>query len=110
MNPVRKRHGQKQPPSEPVHCDFCSKPSTEVEKLFAGSEGVHICNECLDVCHEIILDFEEYPETDKSAMDDNSSYLCAFCGKGRDDVEHLIAGPTVYICNECIGRFQEDAG
>jgi len=27
---------------------------------------------------------------------------CSFCGKGQDDVRKLIAGPTVYICDECI--------
>ncbi len=27
---------------------------------------------------------------------------CSFCGKSRDEVVKLIAGPTVYICNECI--------
>lgn len=27
---------------------------------------------------------------------------CSFCGKSRDQVEKLIAGPGVYICNECI--------
>ena len=27
---------------------------------------------------------------------------CSFCGKSRDSVEKLIAGPNVYICNECI--------
>lgn len=27
---------------------------------------------------------------------------CSFCGKNREDVEKLIAGPSVYICNECI--------
>src|SRR5208282_457158 len=27
---------------------------------------------------------------------------CSFCGKGQDEVKKLIAGPTVYICNECI--------
>jgi ATP-dependent Clp protease ATP-binding subunit ClpX len=28
--------------------------------------------------------------------------LCSFCGKSQDDVRKLIAGPTVYICDECI--------
>ena len=28
--------------------------------------------------------------------------LCSFCGKGQDEVKKLIAGPTVYICDECI--------
>jgi len=27
---------------------------------------------------------------------------CSFCGKGQDDVRKLIAGPTVYICDECV--------
>ncbi|HXN06710.1 MAG TPA: ATP-dependent Clp protease ATP-binding subunit ClpX [Nitrospiria bacterium] len=27
---------------------------------------------------------------------------CSFCGKGREEVRKLIAGPTVYICDECI--------
>lgn len=28
---------------------------------------------------------------------------CSFCGKERDSVEKLVAGPGVYICNECVG-------
>ncbi len=28
--------------------------------------------------------------------------LCSFCGKGQDEVKKLIAGPAVYICDECI--------
>lgn len=31
-----------------------------------------------------------------------SNLRCSFCGKGHDDVKKLIAGPDVYICNECI--------
>ncbi|MGH9764623.1 MAG: ClpX C4-type zinc finger protein [Blastocatellia bacterium] len=27
---------------------------------------------------------------------------CSFCGKSQSDVETLIAGPLVYICNECV--------
>ena len=27
---------------------------------------------------------------------------CSFCGKNQEDVEKLIAGPDVYICDECI--------
>jgi ATP-dependent Clp protease ATP-binding subunit ClpX len=27
---------------------------------------------------------------------------CSFCGKSQDAVRRLIAGPAVYICNECI--------
>ena len=27
---------------------------------------------------------------------------CSFCGKVQDEVKKLIAGPSVYICNECV--------
>ena len=30
------------------------------------------------------------------------SLRCSFCGKGKGDVEKLIAGPRVFICNECV--------
>jgi ATP-dependent Clp protease ATP-binding subunit ClpX len=34
---------------------------------------------------------------------DRTTYLrCSFCGKTQDEVKKLVAGPTVYICNECI--------
>lgn len=32
----------------------------------------------------------------------DSLLRCSFCGKSRDEVKKLIAGPTVYICDECV--------
>ena len=32
-----------------------------------------------------------------------SNLTCSFCGKSQKEVKKLIAGPTVYICDECIG-------
>ena len=34
--------------------------------------------------------------------EDQTSLSCSFCGKGQKEVKKLIAGPTVYICDECI--------
>ena len=34
-------------------------------------------------------------------------FHCSFCGKGQDQVRKLIAGPEVYICDECIGLCNE---
>ena len=33
----------------------------------------------------------------------DANLRCSFCGKSRDQVRKLIAGPTVYICDECVG-------
>ncbi len=36
------------------------------------------------------------------ARETNGVLKCSFCGKSQNDVRKLIAGPTVYICDECI--------
>ncbi|MBU5439980.1 ATP-dependent Clp protease ATP-binding subunit ClpX [Tissierella sp. MSJ-40] len=38
---------------------------------------------------------------------DDKQLRCSFCGKPQDQVRRLIAGPNVYICNECIELCQE---
>ncbi len=37
----------------------------------------------------------------------SASLCCSFCGKSQKEVKKLIAGPTVYICDECIGLCNE---
>ncbi|MBF0558549.1 MAG: ATP-dependent Clp protease ATP-binding subunit ClpX [Nitrospirae bacterium] len=37
----------------------------------------------------------------------DASLKCSFCGKGQDEVKKLIAGPAVYICDECVGLCNE---
>ncbi|MGD9950913.1 MAG: ATP-dependent Clp protease ATP-binding subunit ClpX, partial [Desulfobulbus sp.] len=37
----------------------------------------------------------------------NIACVCSFCGKGQEEVGKLIAGPNVYICDECIGLCNE---
>src|SRR5260370_794989 len=45
----------------------------------------------------------ELREAVMAKHDDRSGNLvCSFCGKSQDEVRKLIAGPTVYICDECI--------
>lgn len=40
-------------------CSFCSKGKSDVSKLIAGPNDVYICNECIDLCNEIIREEEE---------------------------------------------------
>ncbi|MBN1655247.1 MAG: ATP-dependent Clp protease ATP-binding subunit ClpX [Deltaproteobacteria bacterium] len=39
---------------------------------------------------------------DRRREDNHGSLQCSFCGKSQKEVKKLIAGPTVYICDECI--------
>lgn len=37
-------------------CSFCGKSQNEVRKLIAGPKGIYICDECIDICNELIGD------------------------------------------------------
>ena len=37
-------------------CSFCGKPKELVNRLVAGPNGIYICDECVDICREIILE------------------------------------------------------
>ena len=39
-----------------IRCSFCGKSQDQVKKLIAGPEGVFICDECIEVCMEIVED------------------------------------------------------
>jgi len=40
--------------SHKYQCSFCGKSQEQVHRLIAGPDGVYICNECIDLCREII--------------------------------------------------------
>ncbi len=39
---------------------------------------------------------------DKNSKDDEKLLYCSFCGKSQNEVRKLIAGPSVYVCDECV--------
>ena len=45
---------------EKVRCSFCNKTQDQVRKMIAGPGGVYICDECIDICSDIIE--EEYED------------------------------------------------
>lgn len=55
-------------------CSFCGKPQEMVRKLIAGPNGAYICDECVDICAEII---------EEELMDDE------FDGKKEDESEQI---------------------
>ena len=52
-----------------VRCSFCNKPQSQVRKLIAGPNGAYICDECIEVCSEIIEEEFEYDD-DRREFDD----------------------------------------
>ena len=52
------------PAEKTLYCSFCGKSQNEVKKLIAGP-SVYICDECIDLCNDIIRDELLAPEQDK---------------------------------------------
>lgn len=48
-------------------CSFCAKPSSAVEKVIAGP-GVYICNECVELCNDILRSDEGEPSTSDARL------------------------------------------
>ena len=41
-------------PEEKIRCSFCGKNQDQVRKMIAGTNGVYICDECIELCSEIL--------------------------------------------------------
>jgi hypothetical protein len=132
-------------------CSFCGKEAREIFGLAGVTyRNVRICDECINVCLEIIVEETAWADHDADRLDEriNDRELvaqlvrrlaagkrgnrlintlakaiarsadasnvpqrfgfleCSFCDKPQDEAMKLIAGPTAYICEGCIG----DAG
>jgi ATP-dependent Clp protease ATP-binding subunit ClpX len=46
----------RRPPTAGRRCSFCGKREQQVERMIASKNGVHICNECVALCNEIIAE------------------------------------------------------
>jgi nucleoid-associated protein EbfC len=47
-------------------------------------------------------DDEDYDEEDEDEDGAEGAVACSFCGKSQEEARKLVAGPNVYICDECI--------
>jgi ATP-dependent Clp protease ATP-binding subunit ClpX len=78
---------------KPLSCSFCGRYQTEVKKLIAGP-SVFICNECIELCHNILKDDTEEKQKSigfklpkpKEIYDFLNSYII-----GQDEAKKIIA-------------------
>ena len=56
-----------------IRCSFCNKTQDQVRKLIAGPSGVYICDECVDICADIIE--EEYEDEEEIIDSDDINLL-----------------------------------
>ncbi len=53
-----------------IRCSFCGKTQDEVRRLIAGPDGIYICNDCVDLCVDIMEEDMDYelPEFDSDEI------------------------------------------
>lgn len=94
-----------------LRCSFCSKSQHQVRKLIAGPT-VFICNECIEVCNDIMADEARFKATAavKAASgladvpDGGQEMLCALCGMPTIPDDRLLIPNRGVLCFQCIGE------
>ena len=99
-----------------LRCSFCNKTQDDVQKLIAGP-NVHICDECVDVCNDILLDDRlrasapDVPLTERSPSATGSTVVkCVLCTMTTSvDAGLFIEHQRIQgiLCNECEGAIDE---
>ena len=91
-------------------CSFCGATSGETRTLVRASESsTRICDECLAVCCDLVEGQRGYASSpcalnldDEAATTSALELRCAFCGAARSEVERLVCGPRMSICDRCV--------
>jgi hypothetical protein len=94
-----------------LRCSFCNKAQAEVHKLIAGPT-VFICDECVQVCAEIIAnEMEPIPTTGQpppvpTSSDTTRIVTCALCGLQLPWADALLVSARGFLCIGCTGEIE----
>ena len=61
--------------SSKIRCSFCGKAQDEVRKLIAGPNGIFICDECVELCNDIVEEELMDEEEEMAARDEDINLL-----------------------------------
>ena len=87
------------------YCSFCGKSQDEVRKLIAGPT-VYICDECIDLCNDIIAEEVEQEEQPKGAASPvaslNTPTWCRVCRLPKSAEDVVAVSELGFVCRRCI--------
>ena len=89
-------------------CSFCGKSQNEVRKLVAGP-SVHICDECIELCKNILveeLDAGGGRKSKSAGSTSKENRLCGICMEERESDELIFLPHAAYMCAGCLEDIQ----
>lgn len=109
-----RRHGDAKTEEPELRCSFCAKEADHVRKLIAGPK-VFICDECVDVCLEILrVDGEqrpaEAPPVSSTAATWRGTTPAGFCPLCRMPLmmqDAVLIERKGVLCRPCVADVQE---
>jgi hypothetical protein len=85
------------PVEDDATCSFCGNPSSIGGVMAEAAKGEpRMCRRCVVTCQRLLT------PKNKTMTRRNSKVRCSFCNVSQADTEKLIAGPGVYICDQCV--------
>ncbi|MDO4266668.1 MAG: ATP-dependent Clp protease ATP-binding subunit ClpX, partial [Eubacteriales bacterium] len=103
-------------PQEKIRCSFCGKSQGQVRKLIAGSNNTYICDECIELCGEILE--EEFAKNGEDAAADVAERINLVKPKdlkeyldeyviGQDEAKKVLSVAVYNHYKRIIGKIQD---
>jgi alkylhydroperoxidase/carboxymuconolactone decarboxylase family protein YurZ len=92
--------------SHKYQCTFCGKSQEQVRRLIAGPGGVYICNECVDLCREIIEEGQARAPSSKPLVAKSASSG----GTGSNPAYDLLAHDHPEVARACSALYEAVLG
>ena len=77
-------------------------PFRELRSLRHGLDCVRTRQDAIEAVVMELRGRQTLAENVQPKLEKSRTLYCSFCGKSQHDVRKLIAGPTVFICSECV--------
>jgi hypothetical protein len=95
--------------NDPLRCSFCNKHQDQVRKLIAGP-AVFICDECVEVCNDILGGEADAAETPTALTADSHvpalAIACSLCTRHISWAQALPVTDRGVLCPECVAEVQ----
>src|SRR5207244_5908258 len=90
-----------------LRCSFCNKSQRDVAKLIAGPNKVYICDECIDICLEIVSEDRESDLARSARL--STPVWCGLCHAFTPSADMIAVADRGFLCTQCVAAVETAA-